>query len=147
MHVRRDILFLAALGIFLTGCDIDELASFGNAHAYEKDFHQHYPLKAGGTLSLDSFNGSVEISGWDQDRVQVDGVQYGSTERLRDSISIDVVANGNTVQIRTYGTTATRYCPSRGRRLGVEHKVYSTQSGTILMLSRPISGPKPSALH
>src|SRR5829696_2242142 len=83
MHVRRDILFLAAVGVFLTGCDIDEMASFGNSHAYEKDFHQHYPLKSGGTLSLDSFNGSVEVSGWDEDRVQVDGVQYGSTERLR----------------------------------------------------------------
>src|SRR5881397_311386 len=101
MQVRREILVLVALAMVLGGCDLDEIASFGNAHAYEKDFHQSYPLKSGGRLSLESFNGSVEISGWDQDKVEIDGVQYASTARLRDAIQIDVVASGDSVQIRT----------------------------------------------
>ena len=135
MHVRRDILFLAAMATFLTGCDIDEIASFGNAHAYEKDFHQHYPLKAGGTLSLDSFNGSVEISGWDEDKVQVDGVQYGSTERLRDAISIDVVATGNSVQIRTIrpvdsrGNMGVKYVIKAPRKVNLDRIV--TSNGAV----------------
>jgi len=134
MHVRRNILFLAVVATFLIGCDVDELASFGNAHAYEKDFHQHYPLKAGGTLSLDSFNGSVEISGWDQDKVQVDGVQYGSTERLRDAISIDVVATGNSVQIRTIrpvdarGNMGVKYVIKTPRKVNLDRIVTSNGS-------------------
>jgi hypothetical protein len=83
MRVRRDILFLAALAAVLSGCDLDEIGSFGNAHAYEKDFHHSYPLKSGGRLSLESFNGPVEIGGWDQDKVEIDAVQYASSARLR----------------------------------------------------------------
>ena len=135
MQLRRDILFLGALTAILSGCDLDEIASFGNAHAYEKDFHQHYPLKSGGTLSLDSFNGAVEISGWDQEKVQVDGVQYASTERLRDAISIDVVADGNSVQIRTIrpidarGNMGVKYIIKAPRKVNLDRIV--TSNGAV----------------
>jgi hypothetical protein len=108
MRVRPAILFTAVLGACLTGCDIEDIAIGGNSHAYEKEFHQHYPLAAGGRLSVDGFNGSIEISGWDQDKVEVDVLQYGATEQLRDAMTIDVVASGNSVQIRTLRPAAMR---------------------------------------
>jgi len=36
----------------------------------------------------------------DQDKVEIDGVQYGATERLRDAIQVDIVAVEDSVQIR-----------------------------------------------
>ncbi|HTM48473.1 MAG TPA: DUF4097 family beta strand repeat-containing protein [Bryobacteraceae bacterium] len=105
----RKILSLMALAALLAGCDLDELGSFGDSHAYEKDFHYSYPLKAGGRLSVDNFNGPVEITGWDQERVEIDGVQYASTREMRDSIKIEIVTGADFVQIRTV-----RPPPSRG---------------------------------
>ena len=109
MHGRRKILFLAIVVVVLSGCDLDEIASFGNSHAYEKDFHQSYPLKSGGRLSVDNFDGAVEIRGWDQDKVEIDGVQYASTARMRDAIKIDVAATGDSVQIRTIRPAGSRW--------------------------------------
>src|SRR5882672_7089191 len=109
MRIRSEILFLTAIATLLAGCDLDDIGSFGNAHAYEKDFHYSYPLKPGGRLALDNFNGSVEVTGWDQDKVEIDGVQYASTADLRDAIKIDVVASSDSVQIRTLRPTGDRH--------------------------------------
>jgi len=134
MLYRRNILILAALAGVLSGCDIEEIASFGNAHAFEKEFHQSYPLKSGGRLSLEGFNGSVEIRGWDQDKVEIDGVQYASTEDLRDAIRIDVVANGDSVQIRTirplerHGNMGVRFVIKAPRKVNLDRIVTSNAS-------------------
>jgi hypothetical protein len=108
MRNRLNLLFLMAITALLVGCDLDELGSFGDSHAFEKDFHYSYALKPGGRLALESFNGSVEITGWDQDKVEIDGVQYASTREVRDAIKIDVVASPDLVQIRTIRPTETR---------------------------------------
>ena len=52
--MRTRLMFLTTAAVLLTGCDLDEIGSFGNSHAYEKDFHYSYPLKPGGrnTCSL-----------------------------------------------------------------------------------------------
>src|SRR6266700_4016664 len=98
MRIRPKHLFLMALAASLTGCDWDEIGSLGNSHAYEKDFHYTYALKPGGRLALDNFNGSVEITGWDQDKVEIDGSRYASTPELLDAIRVDVAVNGDSVQ-------------------------------------------------
>jgi len=124
----RDVLILVALGAALTGCDID-------SHAYEKEFHQYYPLKSGGRLSLENYNGSVEIRGWDQERVEIDGVQYGASVRLRDAIQTDVVANGDSVRIRTLrpmefrGSTGVKYVLKVPRRVNLDRVV--TTNGSL----------------
>jgi hypothetical protein len=134
MQIRFKILFLTAIAVLGTGCDIDELGSLGNSHAYEKDFHYSYPLKPGGRLSLDSFNGSVEITGWDQDTVEIDGVQYASTREMRDAIKVDVVTTGDSVQIRTirpsdrYGNMGVKYVIKAPRRVNLDRIVTSNGS-------------------
>jgi len=68
---------------------------------YREDFHYSYAQSAGGRLSVDNFNGSVEISGWDQNTVDISGTKYADSEaRLRD-VRIDVSNSGNGVQVRT----------------------------------------------
>jgi DUF4097 and DUF4098 domain-containing protein YvlB len=50
---------------------------------------------------VENFNGSVEISGWDQNSVDVSGTKYADSEsRLRD-VRIDISNQRNGVQIRT----------------------------------------------
>ena len=50
---------------------------------------------------MDNFNGSVEISGWDQNSVDISGTKYADSEaRLRD-VRIDISNQSNGVQIRT----------------------------------------------
>src|SRR5579864_6042747 len=117
MPIRPNALFLTAIAILLTGCDPDEWGSFGDSHAYEKDFHYSYALKPGGRLAVENFNGSVEITGWDKDTVEIDGRQYASTLALRDAIKIDVTASDGLVQIRTIRP------PDRHWNMGVKYVI------------------------
>lgn len=95
----RTLLFTLAATLLLAGCDIEE--AFGNSERYTEDFHHTYPLKPGGKIFLENFNGSIEVSGWDQDSVEINGTKYASTPELRDAIKIDIVTSGDSIQIRT----------------------------------------------
>ena len=48
----------------MAGCEFDDLGGW----TLSQDFYCNYPLKTGGRITLESFNGSVEISPWDQGR-------------------------------------------------------------------------------
>lgn len=68
---------------------------------YTEEFHQTYPLAAGGRVELDNVNGAVHITGWDQNEVKVDAVKSaGSKERLDDANIVVETGNGY-VSIRT----------------------------------------------
>src|SRR5271156_3332512 len=91
----------AAMCAFLTmtGCIIT--SDWGDSDRYKEDFHKTYPLRSGGTVSVESFNGSVEVIGWDQDSVEVDATKYASTRRNLDDLKIDINATNDAVRIRT----------------------------------------------
>jgi hypothetical protein len=96
----RAKLLLPPVGVALlclTACDIED---FGSFQRYQTDFHYSYPLKAGGSFSVEGFNGSVEISGWDQDAVDVGGTKYGPTQESADALKIDVRNTPDSVSIR-----------------------------------------------
>ena len=80
----------------LTGCDLED---FGGPR-YNQDFHYSYPLKEGGRLSLDTFNGAVEVSVWDQDTVDVSGTKYGPSQAAADALRIYVADSPGSVAIR-----------------------------------------------
>lgn len=83
----------------LAGCDIDE--AFADSQKFTEDFHQTYALKSGGRFELDGFNGSVEIYGWDQDKVEINGTKYASYKDALDEIKIDISHTPDSVVIRT----------------------------------------------
>jgi DUF4097 and DUF4098 domain-containing protein YvlB len=58
-------------------------------------------MKAGGRLYIENFNGSLEISGWDQETADVSGTKYASTEAVLEALKIDVLASGDSIRIRT----------------------------------------------
>jgi len=83
---------------FLAGCDLEE---FGSSTRYQADFHESHPFKSGGRLYVENLNGSIEISGWDQDTVDISGTKYASTEAVLSALKVDVVASGDSIRIRT----------------------------------------------
>ena len=93
-------LLLFAAAILLTGCEFD-IDDFGPSDRFQTDFHYTYDLQPGGRLTLENGNGSVEISGWDQNKVDITGVKYGSTEAIRDDIRIEIDHRSDAVTIRT----------------------------------------------
>jgi DUF4097 and DUF4098 domain-containing protein YvlB len=80
----------------LAGCDLED---FGGPR-YNQDFHYSYPLKEGGRLSLDTFNGAVDVSTWDQATVDVSGTKYGPSQAAADALRIDIVDTPGSVSIR-----------------------------------------------
>src|ERR1700676_2216429 len=83
---------------------------------YHEDFHYSFTQSPGGRLSVDNFNGSVEISGWDQNTVDVSGTKYADSEARLHEVRIDVSNGGNWVHVRTlrpefqnHGDTGAKY--------------------------------------
>jgi DUF4097 and DUF4098 domain-containing protein YvlB len=91
---------LPLLAIFLAGCEDFDI-NIGSSDRYREDFHFSYPLSTGGSLRLDNFNGTVEISGWDKNTVDIDGTKYASTEYRLKEIKIDITPSAGSITIRT----------------------------------------------
>jgi DUF4097 and DUF4098 domain-containing protein YvlB len=94
-------LCLPLLAIFLTGCDEIDLGNIGNSDRYREDFHFSYPLSVGGSVRLENFNGSVEISGWDKNTVDIDGSKYANTDYRLKEMKIDIQPTASSISIRT----------------------------------------------
>ena len=97
MKNRPIVLGLLSASLFcLTSC----IVGVGDWERYNKDFHLSYPLKEGGRLSVETFNGSVEISGWDQDTVDISGTKYGPSQEEADNLRVDIENQPDFVSIR-----------------------------------------------
>ena len=68
---------------------------------YREDFHYTYPLNAGGTLEVENNNGSIEISGWDQNTIDITGSKFAGSEERMKEIRIDVQHTPESVRVRT----------------------------------------------
>ncbi len=108
-------LLLPLMAIFLAGCEDFDLGSVGGSDRYREDFHFSYPLSSGGSLRIDNFNGSVEISGWDKNTIDIDGQKYANTEYRLKEMKVDITPSANSVTIRTvppidrHGNAGARY--------------------------------------
>src|SRR5215212_468288 len=102
MLKKRLLLGLAALAaLVLTAADASVKAQRSDRPELTEEFHQSYPLAAGGRLSLSNINGAVKVQAWDRAEVKVDAVKRAHTaERLREA-QIKVDASANRVRIET----------------------------------------------
>jgi hypothetical protein len=122
-------LLVAALA--LTGCEIDD---WGSSDRFKEDFSYNYPLKSGGRLFLETFNGSVEVMGWDKEAVDITGTKYASTPELLGRLKIDIVSEPDSIRIRTIrpseirGGAGARYTVRLPRRVILE-RVESSNGG------------------
>src|SRR5690242_342189 len=96
MRIRFLLPALAAGLLSLTACDIEDL----NAARFTSDFHQSQPLNSAGKVSVESFNGAIEISTWEQDTVDISATKYASTQQMADDLEIRVDHSADSVSVR-----------------------------------------------
>jgi DUF4097 and DUF4098 domain-containing protein YvlB len=97
--MRPFLLAMCCLG--LAACDDFDFDSGGGYGRYRQDFHFTYPLTSGGSVQLENSNGSVEISGWDKNTVEIEGTKYANTEERLEQMKIDVTSAASSISIRT----------------------------------------------
>jgi len=116
MHAKSVLALggLSAALLSLTSC----IVGVGDWERYNKDFHLSYPLKPGGKLSVETFNGSIDISGWDQDTVDITGTKYGPTQEEADNLKVNVDSTADSVSIRVPRPTDRRN--NQGARMTIK---------------------------
>jgi DUF4097 and DUF4098 domain-containing protein YvlB len=88
---------VAASLLLLCACDIED---WDVGQRRSKDFHFNYPLTASGRVSVEGFNGSVEISGWNQNAVDINGTKSAPTDELLEALKIDIQHSPDSISIR-----------------------------------------------
>jgi hypothetical protein len=116
----RILLLPAVLG--LSGCVISD---FGPSDRFHTDFHYVYPLHAGARVDAESFNGSIEIEGWDRNEVEISGSKYASTEEAREAIKIDVHHTDDSVEVRAIKPS------SRFNNMGAKFTLHVPRSAQV----------------
>jgi DUF4097 and DUF4098 domain-containing protein YvlB len=95
--VSKLLLPALAIGLLgLTACDMD----LGDMERFNQDFHYSYAMHSNGKLSVETFNGSVEISGWDQRTVDISGTKYGPSQQAADDLKVTIDNSPDSVSIR-----------------------------------------------
>ncbi|MET0625946.1 MAG: DUF4097 family beta strand repeat-containing protein [Pyrinomonadaceae bacterium] len=115
MSKKRFMLGLFVLAaVALTAADASRAQSRPEV---TEEFHQTYPLGAGGRVSLQNINGAVKVVAWDRAEVKVDAVKRAYTaERLREA-QIRVDASSGRVRIETeYPDNTLRWSDRDGER-------------------------------
>jgi hypothetical protein len=127
----------------LAGCDIEDFAG----PRYNQDFHYSYPLNEGGRLSLDTFNGTVELSTWDQGTVDVSGTKYGPSQSAADALQIDTVNTPGSVAIRVVRPSDFRGGRGARFRVKVPRKTVLDQISTTNGAIQVLGGTGPARLR
>jgi len=101
------ILYLPVFaGLLLTaGCEDFE---WGDINRYHEDFQYTYDVKPGVHLYVENLNGSVEITGWEKNSVQITGTKHASEEVTLKALKIDIVNSPDSIRIRTIGPSGHR---------------------------------------
>jgi hypothetical protein len=97
MHAKYLLPALGAALLAMTACDFEDV---GGYERYHKDFHYSFPLSRGGRLATETFNGSVEVSPWDQATVDISGTTYAPSQDEADNLKVDIDHSPDSVAIR-----------------------------------------------
>jgi len=87
---------LLALALGLAGCDIEDF----DGRRVEESVHETRALKQGGRVTVENFNGSVEVTGWEKDQVEINGTKYASNQNLLSMMKLEVSNTSDSVRIR-----------------------------------------------
>jgi len=85
----------------LSGALLAMILTVGAHAEVTQDFHRTVPLPANGRVTLSNINGSVDITGWDRNEVQIDAVKTARDQQRLDEARIEVETSSSSVEIRT----------------------------------------------
>jgi DUF4097 and DUF4098 domain-containing protein YvlB len=88
---------IAAGLLTFTACDFDDIQDF---ERFTSDFHYSYPLSPNGRLSLETFNGSIDVSGWDQNTIDISGTKSGPSQQAAHDLPVSIDHTADAVSIR-----------------------------------------------
>lgn len=74
-----------------------QTAALADDWNHKEDFRQTFQQGPGGRLEVSSFNGSVEVVGWDQGTVEVTGTKYAKEQGDLFLIRVEIAQSGNMV--------------------------------------------------
>ncbi|GAH44327.1 unnamed protein product, partial [marine sediment metagenome] len=102
--------FFALLILFLSSLPLTAEASSGSGDILSalfgkeesEEFSRVLPLKSGGTFSLKNVNGSITITTWMEDKVDIKALKTtkGDPDKLKE-VKIEVEATTNSVSVNT----------------------------------------------
>jgi hypothetical protein len=87
---------LAPALLLMNSCIYIDMGDFSH---FTRDFHYSFPLKPGGHISVEGFNGSVEITPWDEATVDINGTKHAPSESQADAFRIDISHTDSMVSI------------------------------------------------
>ena len=120
-----------AAALFASGC-----GAMGNFDTVRQDFHYSYPLPAGGNLYLENANGSVQVSGWDRNTIDISGTKYAPDDAGLSQIQVKASVHGSNATIETitpqhswHGSYGVSYVIHVPRKIVLEH--LQTTNGSV----------------
>jgi len=103
-NLRKLIPLLAV--VTLLGCDVDQIIA--SSAKFTEDFSHTYELAPDGRISVESFNGSIEVVGWSKSEVEITGTKYANSQELLDAVEVNIVDTENLIQVRAVRPSARR---------------------------------------
>jgi hypothetical protein len=89
---------VSCFALALSACDV---GAYVDSKRFREDFRYTYDLKPGGGLTVENFNGQVEIYGWDQNKIEINGEKYAATEDALRNIRVEAVPSADSIAVRT----------------------------------------------
>ena len=139
--MKSAYLSVGLLSFFLAGCE--DVVWGDRSDRFTENFSFSYSLKPGGRVSIENLNGSVEVTGWDKDSIEITGAKYAATEDLLRALKIDIQQSSDAIDIRTVrpssvrGNYGARYRLRVPRRVALER--IASSNGHVE--ARDIEGP------
>jgi type VI protein secretion system component Hcp len=103
-NLRKLIPLLAV--VTLLGCDVEQIIA--SSAKFTEDFSHTYELTADGRISVESFNGSIEVIGWNKDEVEITGTKYANSQELLDAVKVNIVDTDSSIHVRAVRPSARR---------------------------------------
>ena len=83
--------------LMLTACG----EGFNGFDRVTEPFHYKHELQPGGRLTLDSGNGGIEITGWDQNQIEIAGEKFAPSKEGLERVKVQIQIDDGTVSIHT----------------------------------------------
>ncbi len=68
----------------------------------KEDFRYSYELRPNGRVSVEGFNGSIEITSWERNEIEITGTKYASSDDILREIKVDITNSPDAVTLRAY---------------------------------------------